>query len=269
MTASHRRLPDFLIIGAQRCGTSSLYKHLGAHPQIVPSLRKETRYFSIDYHRGLSWYRAHFPMAAALQPIEWIRGAARTFEATPDYLFDPRSPVRIRDTIPDALFVILLRDPVERAYSHWQHMCRLGFEPLPFPEAVAAEPERITTELQALRRGVAHPARNALRFSYLARGCYAEQLSRWFDVFPREQFLIIAAEEFYADPAAIMAKMCHFMGVDEWRPAEFRNYSRSPRSHTGVSQGRSALGALEDDLREHFSKENRDLAKLAERPFPW
>lgn len=264
---AERALPDFLIIGGQRCGTSSLYKYLGAHPQMVPSLRKETRYFSVEYERGIGWYRAHFPTTAAMRGLRWLRGSSRTFEATPDYLFDPRTPARVATTLPHARFVVLLRDPVARAYSHWQHMQRLGFETLSFTDAVKFESERIGDELEELHRGEVGSFKEAFRFSYVTRGHYAEQLERWLQVFSADRFLILDAEGLYSRPEQVLAQVCRFVGVDEWAPSEFRNYSRSaaPTYGSRVDMAES----VREDLRRHFAAENERLPRIADRRFSW
>lgn len=264
---AERALPDFLIIGGQRCGTSSLYKYLGAHPQMVPSLRKETRYFSVEYERGIGWYRAHFPTAAAMHGLQWLRGSSRTFEATPDYLFDPRTPSRVAATLPHARFVVLLRDPVARAYSHWRHIRQLGFEALSFTDAVKLESERIGDGLERLHRGEVGSFKDAFRFSYITRGHYAEQLERWLQVFPADHFLILGAEDFYSHPEQVLAQVCRFVGVDEWMPTEFRNYSRSATS--SYSGQDDVTEALQEDLRKHFAAENEGLPRIAGRRFPW
>jgi hypothetical protein len=116
-----------LVVGAQRCGTSSLFKYLGAHPECGASIRKEARFFTEYYHEGTDWYRAHFPLSAG-RPRRQIY-----FEATPDYLLDPRVPQRAKALLPEDFRIIaLLRDPVERAYSHYWHNRRLGSERIPF-----------------------------------------------------------------------------------------------------------------------------------------
>lgn len=264
-----RSVPDFLIIGAQRCGTSSLYKFLGAHPQVVPSLRKETRFFSMDYDRGVRWYRAHFPSVVFLEYLRRFRGAGHTFEATPDYFFDPRTPLRVRSVLPHTRFILLLRDPVDRAYSHWQHMRRLGFEDLSFEDAVAAEPSRITKEMEILRSGGLHRARNALRFSYLARGYYVEQLARWLDVFPREQVLILGAEELYSDPPRVVNSICKFVGLTVPAPGTFENYTQRTRGRDPTRKESEISGDLDAYLSEHFAVRNKGLAALAGLSFRW
>ncbi len=179
-TGRYRTLPDALVIGAQRSGTSSLYKHLGRHPNVAPSLRKEIEYFSIDHASGETWYRAHFPARAA--PPGRPGGGA-----------GPGSPSRPRPTTCStrgwrsgfvgsflhAKLIVILRDPVARAVSHYHHNVRHGLEPLGLADALAAEDERLDGAYQEV---LDHPDSRALalrRFAYVGRGRYAEQLDRW------------------------------------------------------------------------------------------
>lgn len=267
--STKRALPDFLIIGGQRCGTSSLYKYLGAHPQIVPSLRKETRYFSVEYERGTDWYKAHFPMTAAMAGLARLRGSSRTFEATPDYLLDPRTPSRVATTLPDSKFIAILRDPVARAYSHWQHMRRLGIETLSFEDAVALESDRIGSELQEIRDGNAGQFKSFFRFSYIARGCYAEQLERWLSTFSGSQFLILDAEELYTRPDEALHSICHFLGIEEWAPPGFRNYSRSRATGSSANPNDEIPDPLRSELHRHFAAKNADLPRIVGKQFQW
>ena len=176
-TGRWRRLPDLLVIGGQRCGTSTLYRHLGRHPDVSPSLRKEVEYFSRRYDRGDRWYRAHFALDVQRDRL--------SFEATPDYLFHPLAAARAATVVPDARLVVMLRDPVARAWSHYHHMVGLGHEHLDFDAAVTAEPDRCADDLARLADNPLHDPVALLRYSYVARGRYAEQLARWFEHFPR------------------------------------------------------------------------------------
>jgi len=260
-TARWRRLPDLLVIGAQRGGTSSLYRYLGGHPQVTPSVRKETEYFSRRYDNGEVWYRGHFP----------LRRSGLTFEATPDYLYHPRAPERAAATVPDARIVVLLRDPVERAVSHWQHMTRLEFETLPFREAIATEPERVDAGYADIAAGVQVDEGPALRFSYRGRGCYDEQLERWLALYPRERVLVLRSEELFADPASTVAQLEHFAGLAPGRQVSFRNWSMPSAADRSTvptptvdASDRDAL----DELRTFFEPHNARLADLLQVD-PW
>ncbi len=121
LTAPFRVLPDFVVIGAQRSGTTSLYNNLVEHPQIASCIRKEVHYFDAYFERGSYWYRGHFPRAAELRRLARRHGApVLTGEATPMYLFDPPCRRRLAELVPDAKLLVLLRDPVAREYSQYQ-----------------------------------------------------------------------------------------------------------------------------------------------------
>jgi hypothetical protein len=210
------------VVGGQRCGTSSLFKYLGAHPDCGASIRKESRFFTEYYHEGVDWYRSHFPLR-----LQSVVGRNRIyFEATPDYLLDPRVPIRASRLLPDVRIIALLRDPVERAYSHYWHNRRLGTESLPFQEALLREPERIHRHQTELEQGSEAPAHKAfLRYSYLERGRYAKHLERWFQVVDPERVLILSSERFYADTDAVYHEILAFLGLRSWRPDSYKNYS--------------------------------------------
>src|SRR5580692_9445955 len=125
-------LPGFLIVGAQRCGTTSMYRALSEHPEVRKAvLHKGVHYFDMNYGRGLGWYRAHFPLA---------RGGGVTFESSPYYLFHPLAAERIAADLPGVKLIVLVRDPVERAYSAYTHERARGFETESFEQAIEREP---------------------------------------------------------------------------------------------------------------------------------
>lgn len=266
LTARWRVVPDFVIIGCQRGGTSSLYRYLGLHPQISPSLRKETEYFTAKYPEGESWYRAHFPLQLRHR-VAGLFGRRRiTFEATPDYMVDPRAPRRCRELLPDARFVVLLREPGERALSQFHHNKRLGLETETFKRAIELEVSRISADLAEMETDPETPATSFRRFSYLARGDYAEQLERWFDVYPRDRFLILESEEFFSDPDRVLGKILDFVGARPWSPPEFRNYSYLERGVVGHEEVPTAFRGILDD---RFAESNRRLRHLVHEDLGW
>lgn len=261
-----RLLPDFLILGAQRSGTSSLFKYLCRHSQIGRPLRKETEYFTVRHGRGLGWYRAHFPLAARRTLRRLLGSDLQTFEATPDYLFFPGAAERAAALLPEARLVVLLRDPVERAWSHYRHVVRLGREPLGFAEALAAEPERLAADRERLRADPGYRAASLRLHSYVDRGRYAEHLEPWLARYPRERLLVVRTEDLFADPPQTYAEILRFLGLRLEMPRVFRNYSY--RGGTAVSR-RPVPDAIAERLRAGFAPHNRRLAELLDREMDW
>jgi hypothetical protein len=257
VASAFRPLPDFMIVGAQRSGTSSLFKYLRGHPDLAASLRKETEYFSRRYGEGEAWYRAHFPIRRERRAL--------AFEATPDYLFYPPTPQRVASDLPDARFVVLLRDPVERAFSHYRHMCRLGFERMSFEDAVRDEGARIGGEASELKRDPMHYSRDLLRYSYAARGRYAEQLERWFVSFGPSRFLIVRSEDLFGDPSAVFDSVLRFLEVRPWQPRAFANHSYRTTPGDGVTVP-AAPAAM---LREILEPDVQRLEALLGWPMGW
>lgn len=265
-TARQRVLPDFVIIGCQRGGTSSLYRYLGQHPRISPSLRKETEYFSAKYPEGEAWYRAHFPLRLRLKAASLLGRRLLTFEATPDYLLDPRAAERCAALLPDARIVVLLREPGERALSHYHHNVRLDLESETFPRALELEDSRIGGDIGAMTVDPNAPAAAFRKYSYQARGDYADQLKRWFSAYPRDRFLILESEEFFADPDRVLQRILAFVGAPAWSPPEFRNYSYLEK---GVSGHEEVPEEMREVLDRRFEEPNRALRGLIDEDLGW
>lgn len=261
-TSTWRTLPSVLIIGAQRCGTSSLYKYLSAHPSIAAPLRKETEFFSRRHANGVNWYRAHFPLAIRSK----LHGhALLTFEATPDYLLYPAAPRRASDLLPVAKIIVLLRNPVDRAFSHYRLGVRLGFERLTFEEALDAEASRLEVEIEEMQVNTSFWPRAFTHFSYVTRGLYAEQIRRWLDRYPRDDFLFIKSEDFFADPAATYAMVLDFLALPPWSPDSFLNHS----DPFGNKERGAMSERARDKLTRRFELANRDLEQLLGPRFTW
>lgn len=251
-TARWRPLPDFLVIGAQKAGTTALYAYLRWHPGITGPSWKEVSFFDRHWWRGEAWYRGQFP----------VRTAGRLVgEASPSYLFHPLAPERVRALVPDVRLIALLRDPVARAYSHYQHEVALGREPLSFEDALAAEEERTRGEVERI---VADPrafSRAWWDHTYAARGRYAEQLERWLEVFPREQLLVIRSEDLGERPGETYASVLAFLGA---APHELEEYPRVfEREYEPMRpETRATLAAA-------FAEPNRRLEELLGRDLGW
>lgn len=261
-TAPLRLLPDFLIIGAQRAGTTSLFQYLASHPDVTPSFPKEVHYFTNQYQRGPGWYRSHFPLAAWRTAVQRRgRRPLLTGEATPYYLAHPHAAQRVRQDLPDARLIVLLRNPVDRAYSHYQHEVASGIETLTFADALAREGDRLNSELAKIKQDEGYLSFNYQHFSYLERGIYAEQIARWLEHFGREQLLILCSEEFSAQPARTFKRVIRFLGLRPWEPDCFKRYHQS---------GARALDAeTRARLVAYFSPHNRRLRDNLGIDFGW
>ena len=251
-TADLRPLPDFLVLGAQKAGTTALYAYLRRHPQIGGPAWKEVSFFDRHWARGTRWYRGNFPLR---------RGALAIGEASPSYLFHPLAPQRVREVVPSARLVALLRNPVDRALSHYHHAVAFGREPLSFEEALDREDERLAGEVERLVADPRYFSRGWWDHTYVARGLYAEQLERWLAVFPREQLLVLPTEELARDPAGTHAIVLAFLGVPshvlDAYPRVFEREYEPMRPET------------RERLRQVFAEPNRRLEDLLGRPLGW
>lgn len=254
LRAADRRLPDFLIIGVQKAGTTSLFNYLAEHPQIDVPLRKEVHYFDVRYERSERWYRAHFPPSSTL-------GQTLTGEASPAYLFYEGVEQRVAELLPEVKLIVLLRDPVHRAYSHYQQSGRKGFETLDFSAAMRAEAERLAAPGEPLLRDRVSGTVALRKYSYLIRGHYAEQLERWFALFPRERFLIMKSEEMFADPQQTCDQVFDFLDLPPHR-------LQQAKVHNEGRYDRDRLPG-EDELRTYFAPHNARLAELLGRDMGW
>jgi Sulfotransferase domain len=256
-------LPDFLVIGAAKSGTTSLYGWLSDHPSVAPAVTKEVHFFDYDFYRGTDWYRSHFPLEQAR--ADFARDHGRPFltgEASPSYISHFWAPRRIRRVLPEAKLIALFRNPVDRAYSQFQMSRREGVEELEsFEEATAQEENRLRPELARMS---ADPRYNSWAFgcwSYLARSRYAEQLERWLELFPREQFLFVKAEDLSAEPERTLEGVHDFLGLPG------HSHDRLPRLHTAEYEPMPADSRAR--LAEYFRPHNELLYELVGVDFGW
>jgi hypothetical protein len=261
-TASRRVLPDFLVVGGQRCGTTSLYRYLDQHPSVMfPRLTKGTHWFDEEYQRSERWYRSNFPLDSARRElVEQTGGPVVVGEACPYYMFHPAVPGRIAEHLPDVKVVAILRDPVARAWSAYHHEFRRGFETLPFEAALDAEPERLAGADEVLMRGpIRHHSHQ--HHGYVARGRYAEQIERLWAHIGRDRCLVLYTADLERDPSAVMQRVHTFLGIPA-RP--------TPSTDRWNRQDTNELPApIKARLTEAFAASDQWLAEHLEEPPPW
>jgi hypothetical protein len=247
-TAGLRPLPDPVIIGAQRAGTTSLHAWRCSHPKVAPFRKDEMHYFDgTKYDRGLRWYRAQLPMRIRFQC---------QVDVSPYMMIHPLAPERAaRDLAPSSRFVALLREPVERALSQYWRNRKIGRENESFAVALEKEDERLRGTLDALRRGEGSATHRW--YSYRTRGLYAEQLERWFDVVGRDRVMVIESERIFRDPQ-VLAEVLEWCGLPP-NNVPYPSLNAIPRAPE------SANAAAE--LRTWFEPHNEALFDLLGRRF--
>ncbi|MEV7007130.1 sulfotransferase [Streptosporangium sp. NPDC051022] len=232
LTAAGRVLPSFLIAGAQRSGTTSLYRALSQHPLIFkPVLHKGVHYFDMAYDRGLSWYRAHFPLRAKLSRLSHRYGCRpQVFESSPYYLFHPLAASRIARDLPGVKLIVLVRDPVERAFSAHAHELARGFETeRSFTRAIELEEVRLAgavDDLCAAPHSMSHAHRH---HAYLARGRYAEQLARLEPLVGGDRVLVLDSGRFFTEPEIVYDRVLEFLGMPHIGDPVFERHNVQPR----------------------------------------
>lgn len=263
-----RRGPDFLLIGAKRGGSTSLYFALLEHPQILPLFpgarflpkdnhTKGVHYFDTHHPRGNAWYRSHFPATPR-------RRGKLVGEGSPYYLFHPLAAERAAREAADARILLIVRDPVERAFSHYRERRRENAEPLAtFEEALAAEAGRLAGEEERIVAEPGYVSYAHEQESYRAQGEYAPHLRRWLKYFPAERVHVLVAEEFYAAPQRACDGVAEFLGLT---PAPLPAAAGHPWN---ASPNRDLLPATRVALQRHYAPFNAELSELLGRELPW
>ena len=230
-TEKQRTLPTFLIIGGQRCGTTTLFKALDQHPGVLgANLRKGVHYFDLHYDRPLSWYRSHFPTQRRVQALNRANGYAPALgESSPYYLWHPLAVERIAKDLPDIRLIALLRDPVERAYSAHAHERARGFESKPFEQALESETERLAGEEQRILDDPTARSTSHQHLAYVRRGEYIEQLERVEKLIGRERLLVLDSQDFWSQPELVWPEVTAFLSLPE-APVQFERHNSRSRS---------------------------------------
>ncbi|NER20149.1 MAG: sulfotransferase domain-containing protein [Symploca sp. SIO1C2] len=215
-------LPDFLVIGAMRSGTTWLDGVLRSHPDIyLPERRKEVNFFHKFYDRGIDWYQKFFPSPGQVSQY------SRIGEVTPAYLYSPEAPIRIKECIPHCQLIIILRNPADRAYSHYGFKVKNLAEPRSFQEVLCQDSALFT------------------------RGLYGQHIKNYLQYFSLDNFLILLYEDVRKNPDHALSKITNFLSV---KPNLFdqgmieRKANTSGRPH--LAKARVLAGKFRDFLRK-------------------
>lgn len=263
VTQAARMEPSFLIVGAQRCGTTSMFKALRQHPAVLaPPLQKGIHYFDKNYERGPGWYRSHFPLRASATRVGRSTAVPPiTGESSPYYMFHPLAADRIEADLSQVRLIVLVRDPVERAISAYTHEKARGFETETFERALELEPERITGERDRMLADPGYDSFHLQHNAYLTRGQYIEQLERLEAVVGRDRLHVVDSHDFFERPAATTAAVLDFLGLPAFDGAVFDQHNARPRS--------PMAGDLAARLDDHFRPYDDRLAAWLGRVPGW
>lgn len=262
-TSTRRALPDFLLVGAQRCGTTSLFRALLSHPHVLrANLVKGVNYFDVNADRGPAWYRGHFPlMSTARRQAAHGQDHALVFEASGYYMFHPHAPARIVAELPEVKIVAMVRDPVERAFSAYKHELARGFETEPLERALALEEERVAPELARMLTDPGYQSEVYRHQAYRRRGHYAEQLRPFVDALGPDRVHVVQSEVFFTEPAEEYTRLLHFLDLPARLPETFDRYNPRPSAPMDPDIAAS--------LRRHFASHDLALEPLLHARPSW
>ncbi|MGD0064564.1 MAG: sulfotransferase domain-containing protein [Streptosporangiaceae bacterium] len=263
LTHRVRMLPGFLIVGAQRCGTTSMYRTLSQHPAILKAvLHKGIHYFDTGYDHGLPWYQGHFPLRAHAALVRRSSGEVPlTYESSPYYMFHPLAAQRISRDLPEVKLLVLVRDPVERAYSAHAHEVGRKFETEPFERALELEDQRLAGEAERIVSEPGYLSHSHQHHGYLTRGVYADQLERLDKLFGPDRVHVVDSGRFFTDPEPVYDGVLEFLGLRHHGYPVFERHNARPRSPMPE--------ALRTRLSEHFIPSDERLTRWLGQPPSW
>ena len=254
-----RILPNFIIIGAGASGTHSLYNYLCKHQSILPSFSKEIYFFDLKFSNGINWYKGHFPTKITAHSKQCNK--LLTGEASATYLQHPLTPKRIKDTIPNSKFIVLLRNPVDKSFAAYNSRIQHGDENLSFEEAIEMEQERLDGEFEKMKKNENYYSHSFYNQAYLTNSIYYDHLKKWFDIFPKKQFLILQSEHFFKNPSDVMKEVTDFLEISQLELPEYKQFNK--HSYSVMSN------KTRKKLIDYFKPHNQRLYKLIGTKFDW
>jgi Sulfotransferase domain len=262
-TSSLRMEPGFVLAGGQRCGTTSLFRALLEHPAILgPVHHKGINYFDLNYDRGRDWYQGHFPLRSVASVRTRRAGEeAVTFDASGYYMYHPYAAERLAADLPEVKVMVMLRDPVERAFSAYKHEFARGFETETFERALALEDERVEPELARMASDPNYAGFSHRHHSYRRRGFYAEQIERFNRTLGTHRVLVVDSETFFKDPMHEYRRITDFLELRPYQPARFDQWNARP--------GTPMLPQTQQQLVDAFAPHDAALEVMLGEPPSW
>ena len=259
ITGFIRVIPDFLVIGAKRCGTTSLYQHLPEHPCISKSPYDNMGFFNDNFHLGVNWYKSFFPTTFTRKKIKSKFGNFLAFDVTTKYMEEESTANNVYQTKPNMKIIIILRNPVDRAYSQYHLSVRQTAERRSFEDVVEENMNRLNKESHEHYK--IKPKFSAKEDNYLKKGLYALQLRYWLKIFPRENILIVSTEEFESNQQIIYNKIFEFLNISKF---EVKNTKKMEKGNYPPMKSETR-----NLLLDYFRSHNHELFELINMEFDW
>jgi len=259
ITGFIRVIPDFLVIGAKRCGTTSLYQHLPEHPCISKSPHDNMGFFNDNFHLGVNWYKSFFPTTFTRKKIKSKFGNFLAFDVTTKYMEEESTANNVYQTKPNMKIIIILRNPVDRAYSQYHLSVRQTAERRSFEDVVEENMNRLNKESHEYYE--IKPRFSAKEDNYLKKGLYALQLRYWLKIFPRENILIVSTEEFESNQQIIYNKIFEFLNISKF---EVKNTKKMEKGNYPPMKSETR-----NLLLDYFRSHNHELFELINIKFDW
>jgi len=258
ITGPIRSLPDFIIIGTVRSGTTSLYYNICQHQCVLTAAYDELGFFDSNYHLGLNWYRSLFPTLFSKWVVKQKTQFAITGEDTPFYIWNPLVAKRILKILPNIKLIVLFRNPVDRAYSNYHLAVREGSENLSFEDAIQVELKNLDKINDDIKQDV---NKYAIARSYIAKGFYANQLKIWLELFTSEQLIIVSTEDLESNPQETLDNIYDFLKI--------------PKNHKLIPEKQkiASYPKIKDETRKFlidlYKKSNAELFTMIGQKFDW
>lgn len=257
----HLQAPDFIIVGPQKTGTTSLYFYLRKHPNFLPASAKEVHFFDRYYQKGTKWYKCHFAtkIEKKIYQVLFRKTPIISGESTPYYFNCPHVPKRVFQHYPHIKLIFMFRNPVKRAYSHYHHEGSL--EPYSFKKATSIESKRLIHEYEKLKNENFYFSAKHQHYGYLDSSKYSQHLKEWFKYFDKSQILIIISESFFKNPEKEYKRALDFLNLPHHSLPEYKKINKNKYSPISSE--------MEETLKNYFSPFNEELKKLIKEDFDW
>ena len=259
ITGPLRVLPDFIIIGSMKCGTTSLYYDICEHPCVSPAAYDEIGFFDSNFHLGLNWYRSMFPTKRRIEDIRRKEGVAITGEDTPFYFWNPVAAKRIQKLLPNIKLITILRNPIDRAYSEYQDVVSSESNSPSFETFIENEinTRRKDSSLITEENFEIFNQKN----SYLLKGIYVDQLKIWAGLFPKEQIFTLSTENLNSEPITALESVFQYLNLPDYKIKNIQ-HQKQKKYVPMNSQTRKILI-------EFFKPHNERLFKFIGKKFDW